>query len=264
MVHDASETLTPGPPRPLMRVQGDYFLLSIGHSLGLADRRAGFAFAYITPALMAFPDVVNSCFVESLGIHLACGRQRVPLHAAAVRWAQRGVLLTGRDGAGKSTLACACLLGGFQLLAEDMVYAPQTQVHEDPTVWGDSRSLHLLQDALKFFPQLSSLPIVRQMSGESKLRLRTSDVCSGQALTQMPIWGICLIARGAGTLTRLVPADPAEVARSLTYFKGDPPVDKRNQLLAADRLLQGKTVRIECGSDLTQAVAVLKRWIEAS
>ncbi len=45
----------------------------------------------------------------------------LPLHAACVGRAGRGVLLVGPSGAGKTTLVLHCLLEGFDFLAEDSV-----------------------------------------------------------------------------------------------------------------------------------------------
>jgi hypothetical protein len=263
LLHDAGENLPSGAPSPLMRAQESYFLASVGQSLGFADRKSGFAVAYVTPALMAYPDVVRACFVECLGIYLACGRRRVPLHAAGLQWGGRGVLLTGRDGAGKSTLAYACLRAGFQLVAEDIVFAPEPQVREDITVWGDSRFLHLLPDAPRLFPELRDAPTVRQLNGELKLRVRVRDMDSQAPLTRMPVWGVCSLGRSADSMTHLQTPDPAAMRQALTHFKGDPPLDAAGQQVAAERLLHCHMAHLEVGSDLERAVAVLKRWLEA-
>jgi hypothetical protein len=261
LLHDVAEML-PVAPVPLMRAQDHYFLLSIGQSLGFADRRTGFAVAYITPALLAHPETVRTCFVECLATYLACGQGRAPLHAAGLTWADRGVLLTGQDGAGKSTLAYACLRAGFQLLAEDIVYAPRPQAQQDLTVWGDARFLHLLPEALRFFPELSSAPCIQQMNGESKLKVCVGELRTDAILTQMPVWGVCWLTRSGTADSRLVSAEPVAVRRALTHFKGDPPLDTDLQQTAADYLLARPLVNLEVGTDLDQAVAVLKHWIE--
>jgi len=264
LLHDVAEILPSGPPPTLMRAQELYFLLSVGQSLGFADRRAGFAVAYITPALMAHAETIRGCFVECLGNYLICGRLRMPLHAVGLKWAGRGVLLTGRDGAGKSTLAYACVRAGFQLLAEDIVYVPEAQEPGDVTIWGDSRYLHLLPDALRFFPELHSAPSVQQGLSETKLRVRAVDLRPDAPLTQMAVWGVCSLGRSRDAETRLLAADPAGLRHTLTHFKGDPPLDTAAQRAAAERLLGGELAHLEVGSDLDQAVAVLKRWLERS
>jgi hypothetical protein len=262
LLHDVPESLPDRIPSPLMRAQEGYFLLSLGQSLGFADREAGLAVAYITPALMAQPDLVNSCFVECLGLYLVCGCRRVPLHAAGVQWVGRGVLITGQDGAGKSTLAYACLRAGFRLLAEDIVFAPEPQLRPDPTVWGEARHLHLLADAIRLFPELRDAPFVQRMNGEVKLCVQVRDLDCRAPITRMPVQGICSVGRAAGAEARLLPADPEHLRHALTHFKGDPPLNSFDQRIAAERLLACRTAHLEVGSDLDHAVALLKRWIE--
>jgi hypothetical protein len=262
ILHDVPESLPHTIPAPLMRAQEGYFLLSLGQSQGFADRGAGLAVAFVTPALMAQPDLVNSCFVECPGLYLACGRRRAPLHAAGVEWAGQGVLLTGRDGAGKSTLAYACLRAGFQLLAEDIVYAPEAQRCHTPTVWGDARHLHLLPDTIRFFPELRDAPFVQQLNGEVKLRVRVRDLDARVPITRMSVQGICSVGRAAGSGARLLAGDPELLRNALTHFKGDPPLDVVVQRAASERLLACRTAHLEVGSDLVQAVTLLKSWIE--
>jgi hypothetical protein len=262
LLHDVAEELPSHIPPPVMRSMDRYFLLSLGQSQGFADRRAGCAVTYITPALMAHPETVCACFVECPGMFLACGSHRIPLHAAGLMWAGRGVLLTGQDGAGKSTLAYACLRAGFRLLAEDIVYAPAPQAGEEHTVWGDGRLLHLLPDAPRFFPELHNAPCVQQLNHETKLRVRVGERWPDAPLMHMPVWGVCSLARSGSSVTRMLPADSAELRYALTYFKGDPPLDATAQQGAAERLLSVKTARMEVGSDLDQAVTLLKRWLE--
>jgi hypothetical protein len=261
LLHDVEEIL-PGNLAPLMRAQDHYFLLCLGQSLGFADRCAGFAVACITPALLAQPEILRTCFVECLAMYLACGRGRAPLHAAGLMWAHKGVLLTGQDGAGKSTLTYACLRAGFRLLSEDMAYAPELQADEPLTLWGDARLLHLLPDALRFFPELEDAPRIQQMNGESKLRVHVGRRWPDAPLTRMSVVGVCSLGRSGGTETCLRAADRQAVRRALTHFKGDPPLDADVQRRAADRLLTARLAHLEVGTDLDRAVAVLQRWIE--
>src|SRR5262249_44119618 len=121
---------------------------------------------------------------------------------------------------------------------------------------------HLLPDTLRFFPELKSAPCVQQMSGETKLRVRTGDLRPDAPLTQMSVWGICSLGRSGDTVTRLLQADPGCVRHTLTHFKGDPPLNAAAQQTAAERLLGGELAHLEVGSDLDHAVVVLKRWME--
>lgn len=259
MVHDLPETL-PETPVPILRVQEGVFVVTAGQSFGLSDRPAGTGFAFLTPALLERPAQAQSWFMESLGLYLVCGRRTATLHAAGVAWKGRGILLTGPDGAGKTTLAYACLRAGFQLLTEDMAYAEPSV--DGVRVWGDSRTLNLLPDAVRFFPELKSAPYVTQLNGETKLRVSVRETRPGAALTQMPVWGVCTLARSCEPETRLLPVDPTYLRYSLTHFKGDPPIDTTAMDAAVDALLTTRLAHCEVGSDLNHAVAMLKQWLE--
>jgi hypothetical protein len=261
IVHDAPEAPTNDRPAPLMRAQEGYFWISAGTSFGFADRRAGFATAYVTPTALAEPERVTACFIECLGVFLACGRRPGTLHAAGIRIGDRGVLLTGRDGAGKSTLAYACVRAGLHLLAEDMVVVEPGP--RGAVAWGDARFLHLLPDAPGLFPELSTAPYVRQLNGETKLRVHVHALRPDAAITQMPVWGVCSLGRADGGATRIGPSDPDTIRHALTHFKGDPPIDLSAMNGGVDALLNGHTAHLEVGSDLDGAVRMLQEWVRS-
>jgi len=260
-LHDAEETFRDGePPAPLARLQEDYFLLTVGRSLGLAHQTAGFAFGFVTPALLAEPLIVQSLFMETMSNYLINRHRPATLHAAGLVHCDRCVLLTGNNGAGKSTLAYACLRAGFGLVAEDIVFVEP----QDDRMWvlGNPWQMHLMPDAVRFFPELASARTIRMLNGETKLRVRVNSVRPNAAVRRCPVWGILSLSRARGPASRLLPADPARVRRALTHFKDDPPLHLDAMLSAADRLLEGRAAHFEVGSDLEGAVAMLRRWIE--
>ena len=105
---------------------------------------------------------------------LAARVQRlVPLHAACVGRAGRGVLLVGPSGAGKSTLVLHCLLDGLDLLAEDSVLVrPQRLL-----ATGVANFLHLRPDSLRFLDRTAEAAVlrhsrvIRRRSGVSKFEI---------------------------------------------------------------------------------------------
>jgi hypothetical protein len=203
-------------------------------------------------------------FIECLGLFLAAADRPVTLHAAAVVRHGRCVLLTGEHGAGKSTLAYACLRAGFQLMAEDVIFGNRV---EDSTpaafeIWGNPRFLHLLPDSMRFFPGLARATAVDQLNGERKLRIDVSKLGVGASVECGSVWGVCSLGRSSGRRTFLRPADRAAVVRALTHFEGDPPIDSAASSAAAVRLLDGRVAHLEVGCDLDEAVRVLRRWID--
>ncbi|HLV80220.1 MAG TPA: hypothetical protein VKT32_08050 [Chthonomonadaceae bacterium] len=261
LLHPASESRAHGQ-RPTLRcrAQAGYLVLSLGDSLGFGDRPAGFAAAFITPDLLADPERVRTCLLECLGLFLVCRHRRATLHAAAVLHNDRCVLLTGEQGAGKSTLAYACLRAGFRLLAEDIVFAEREE--QAVRAWGSPWHLHLLPDAVRFFPELRKAASVEQMNGERKLRVRVDQVRSEAPVTNGLVWGVCSLSRSADAITRLTAPDPTRIRQALTHFKEDPLLDRAAMHTAADRLLEGRLAHLEVGHDPTTAVETLRHWLE--
>lgn len=100
-------------------------------------------------------------------------RKLVPLHAACVGRAGKGLLLLGDSGAGKSTLCFqAATVGGLRLLAEDSVFIePRTLMAGALPAF-----VHLRRDAPGLFDPaharaVRAAPQIRRRSGELKFEV---------------------------------------------------------------------------------------------
>ncbi|MBK7199692.1 hypothetical protein [Candidatus Amarolinea dominans] len=252
----------PGRPTPVFRAQDDYFMLSVGSSLGLADRARGFGMAFITPDLLADRLFVQEGFLECLGLFLTTRHRRAVLHAAGLIHNGRAVLLTGHSGAGKSTLAFACLRAGFQLLAEDVIYLDETS--SPLQAWGAPWRLHLLPDGERFFPELAAWPLVTQLNGETKRRVEVNQQWPGAAVPLAPVMGVIALARAPGVASAWQAVDPAALRNSLIGFGDQMGADSLTAMHAAtDRLLAGRVATLAVGSDLAAAVALIREWMDA-
>ncbi len=89
------------------------------------------------------------------------------LHAGLVAQGDRGVLLAGSGGSGKSTSAVTCLLDGFRYLSDDYV---GLEARDDGTFVGHSlySSCHLEPDHLQTFPDLASAALHGSLPDEDK------------------------------------------------------------------------------------------------
>lgn len=249
-------------PAAVFRAQDDYFMLSVGSSLGMADRAHGFGMAFITPALLTDRLFVQEGFLECLGLFLTTRYRRAVLHAAGVVHEGRSILLTGHSGVGKSTLAFACLRAGFQLLSEDVIYLDEKS--SPLQAWGAPWHLHLLPDGKRFFPELAAAPLVTQLNGEIKHRIEVNQHWPGAAAPFAPVMGVLMLSRAPGAASLLAPADPALVRSTLIGFRDQMGVDYLAAMHAGvDRLLAGRVAQLAVGSDLTAAVALIRAWMSA-
>jgi hypothetical protein len=238
---------------PCFRADLNTLTVDFGGSHGYADRIQGTAEAEIAHSALESPDVAAG-MVEPLVMFLAAGVRRATLHAAALSLGDQGLLLTGSAGAGKSTLAYACMRAGFSLVAEDIVVAEEPYAHRE--VWGDSRYVHLLPDAVAFFPELAGTPLTPR-GAEKRLRISAQD-----RKPCMRVNAILQVARSSEWASRIVPVLSSELRSALTQFEGDPPIDRKAMDLAVDSLLGVRSGRIEVGFDLASAAAEIRRWLE--
>ncbi len=88
------------------------------HSVSVFDRQTG-AGCYWTPSAAQLPGWTMAAPLRTL-LHWIMERHgRQLVHAAAVGLGDRGILLPGRGGSGKSSTALACLEHGLDFLADD-------------------------------------------------------------------------------------------------------------------------------------------------
>jgi hypothetical protein len=171
------------PTPPLMS------LFSGTDSLGGATASSNFmvvspaqrsALMAVSPTMLKFPYHVRYEFIEFAVLTLAARCQGlVPLHAACVGEAGRGIVLVGSSGSGKSTVTLHCLLEGLQILSEDSVYVePRTML-----ATGIANFLHLRRDSLHWLGKTRTAaairrsPVIERRSGIEKFEvdLREGD-----------------------------------------------------------------------------------------
>jgi hypothetical protein len=262
-LHDTPEPAQPaGCPIPVFRMQGPYFMLAVGNSFTFADMATGFGTAFLTPALLADAGFVRVGVLECLVLYLAGRYRQGAIHAAAVLSEGRCVLLAGECGAGKSTLAYACLRAGMRLIADDVVYLEAQD--GALSVWGNPWLLHLTPDTARFYPELRAMQPTRELSGEHKILLDVRARWPGRAEPHSRVHAVLTLGRAEGRMSRIVPADAACARNTLAHFRHNvDPEEAAAMLDAADRLLSLRHAHLEVGSDLDQAVELVRRWLAA-
>jgi hypothetical protein len=135
------------------------------------------------------------------------GRQLV--HAAAVGYAGRGVLMPGRGGSGKSSTSLACLLAGMDFVADDylaLALDPEPRVYRlYSTAKLDARSLDL-------YPGLG--PAMRR-PGFDKAVLYLEDEFGEQLRDSLPLTLVLQPQLSGLPETTLGPVEPCEIERAL-------------------------------------------------
>src|SRR3984957_4290447 len=141
----------------------------------------------------------------------------VPLHAACVGRAGRGLLLMGGSGAGKSTLALHCLLAGFDFLSEDSTFVAADSMRAT----GVANFLHVRANSLRFLElgvaaMIRKSPIIRRRSGVEKFEVDVRRRRYPLAAAPLKLDSLIFISReSAGARPLLTPLPKARVMEYL-------------------------------------------------
>jgi hypothetical protein len=161
------------PSIPMLRGAGFFGSATDSSTFAVLSPAERSALIFVSREMLKFPYHVRYELIEFAVFTLACRAQRlVPLHAACVGLAGRGILLMGPSGAGKTTVALQSLLAGFDFLAEDSVFV----LPKSMRATGAANFLHVRFDSLSAFEkQVRSLlrksPIIRRRSGVKKFEI---------------------------------------------------------------------------------------------
>ncbi len=140
----------------------------------LLSPREHAALVVLSPKMLEFPYHLRYEFIEFAIFTLAARVQNlIPLHAACVGRADRGVLLMGASGSGKSTVSLHSLLHGLDFLAEDAVFVCADTLQAT----GIANYLHVSNDSLHWLERsrdramIRRSPVIRRRSGVRKFEV---------------------------------------------------------------------------------------------
>jgi hypothetical protein len=183
-------------------------------SLAIISPSTRSAVIVVSQAMLRFPHEVRYELIEFAVSTLAARIQRlVPLHAACVGRDDRGLVLIGGSGAGKSTASLHCLLAGMEFVSEDSLLVTCRTLRAT----GVANFLHVRRESLRFLPRLraaalSRSPTIRRRSGVQKLEVDLRHTGFRLARAPLKIAGIVFLspeAAGNGPLCSPLGSDDA-------------------------------------------------------
>jgi hypothetical protein len=187
------------------------------------------------------------------------------VHAGLVSRQNRGVLLAGMGGAGKSTVALACLCAGWTFLSDDYVAVEDAA---GGALIGHSlySSSHLAPDHLPRFPQLAEHALRGRTQQEDKCLVFLGKIFPELLARSVPITAIALptfkAMRGAGI--RAISKAEAFLALAPSSMTMLPlPTRKRTERMAA-LVERVPCFRLEMGPDLDAIPSAVNDIMEAS
>lgn len=133
----------------------------------------GGALVTVARQMLKFPYHVRYELIEFAVFTLAArAQQLIPLHAACVSRNDRGLLLMGESGAGKSTMALHCLLRKLDFVSEDAVFVTAKGL----LATGVANFLHVCPDTLRWLSKQQARhvrvsPRIQRRSGVRKFEI---------------------------------------------------------------------------------------------
>jgi len=219
VVNDAVPERYRRSPPPLTLMGGGGLLGGVAGSGSFAvlSPDQGGALVTVSRDLLRYPYHVRYELIEFVVFTLAARAQHlVPLHAACVSLRNRGVLLMGASGAGKSTMALHCLLRNLDFVSEDAVFVKPRGM----LATGVANFLHVCPQTLSWLPKpqadvIRASPTIRRRSGVRKFEVDLRRATHRLAARPPRLSAAVFLSRRAGGKALLRPLDAVELRRRL-------------------------------------------------
>jgi hypothetical protein len=206
-------------PPELMLMGGGGLLGGVagsGSFVALSPDQGG-AMVAISRELLRHPYHARYEMIEFAVFTLAARAQKLmPLHAACVSLRERGLLLMGASGAGKSTMALQCLLRQLDFVSEDAVFVQARSMRAT----GVANFLHVCPQALRWLPSqeagvIRTSPSIRRRSGVRKYEVDLRGAPFRLAARPPQLSAAVFLSRRPGGRVLLRPLSDAQVRKRL-------------------------------------------------
>ena len=157
--------------------------------------------ACLFPDALPDNDVISEA-INTVAMFLVAQTGRIPVHASAVMFGERAIVLAGRSGAGKSSLALAADRAGYAVLSDDTIFV---QIEPSFALWALPQAIHVFEKDAAGHVQNG----MRYRSGRWKhvLPIAAPRYRADQAT-------LCVLARGGDV--SLAPMTAADAVEALT------------------------------------------------
>ena len=210
-----------------------------------ADGRAGIGTGFF-PAGMDLADGPFAEMVHTLVLFLVAHSGRTPIHASAIMLGDRALVLAGKSGSGKSSLALAADQAGLAVLSDDTIY-----IETDPAlrVWASPRAIHVFEKDAP--PDTAGL--MRYRSGRWK---RALPITAPRSSADRAV--LCILERGSTAGLEPIAPDAAVDILTRAPEPGYEFYGARGEE-AVRALARGGCWRLTLSADPREAIDLLKR-----
>ncbi|MGC2403237.1 MAG: aldolase, partial [Acidobacteriaceae bacterium] len=182
------------------------------------------------------------------------GRYVLPLHAACVERAGKGLLLCGNSGSGKSSLAYACARAGWNFLSDDASYLVSNSGSR--LVVGNPQRLRMRPSAKQLFPEIRAFDLTPHATTEPSIEIPTSQL-SLRTAHCTTVEHVVFLNRNHDGPAALLPF-PKPMAMAWARQSWEATEDEGEEAPGLDRLLNAKLHEMRY-SDLHDAIRLLEQ-----
>lgn len=180
---------------------------------------------------------------------------RFPLHAAALVWNGKGILLPGESGDGKSTTGLSLVRRGWDYLSDDTVLLRSEEERID--VYSFRRHFCVDPEATTFFPALAGPDWSPSLSDASKWQVDPESVYPGSSVATCTPSVIALPTIVGGSESRVEPVGAKPVLERLIgqgafLLTANPKVADRHLAVLRRLIRQSDTCRFYAGRDILE------------
>lgn len=251
--------------QPLIREQAHLFTITASRATAIAgDKDRLVAAGFVSETVAAMPDFLRHAIVQPAFLTVISSKVLGAIHTACITKNGRSLMLRGDQGAGKSTMAYVALRSGFSLVAEDVVFPRKISSDGAMTLHGLPWSMFLMPDAVRFFPELGTAPLINRYTGETKIGVDVLERFPGLYEDAVPLGPTVFVARATDGQSRLTPLDPASFRRELeaTAIEFERRAAREHGLWEA--MLRFPAYRLVVGPDPFSAVPLLESLVADS
>lgn len=199
---------------PVFRSQGHLLALVLGtENFAVCDLDRCFGFACLTPAVAQDPLFTSFYFLDGMAYPCLSQRYLTPIHAACVARNGGGILLVGRSGAGKSSLAWACARAGLTYVADDATWLLRNG--SEPVLIGKPQRMRFRPEIFELLPELARAPRIETVIGKRSFEIRTADVPGLTTANRCRPWKIVFLDRRREGPAEMSRVEPEQARRRL-------------------------------------------------
>jgi hypothetical protein len=197
-------------------------------------------------------------FLLATAVYCVATRHATPVHAGCVALGDKGMLLCGDAGAGKSTLSYACARAGWSYVSDDASFLQNGGTGR--MVTGNCHRVRFRPTAATLFPEIAGYEITPRAAGKPSIELPTASMTHVRTMQTTRVDFIVFLNRRSSDAPQLVPYRKDVARQFMRQTLWGSAESLARQYEAIERLLVGEVFELRY-SELDWAVDRLRTLV---